>query len=205
MDFVKILPKTFKDFAKTDIYNKFHSFYLRNLDDILTMLDRIRVPEEDAPKMPYNPIHSDYHPGNVKFRDGQAVGIFDFDWAKIDLRLFDVCFSIVYSCCAWEDLPDGSTDGDLRLDKCKVYLQGYQNKLKELGGLEPINETEKKYFPLMIEAANAYLINWCLSSYYADTENLNAYEYLAYLTHQVKMMHWIEVHKEDLAHIIADI
>jgi homoserine kinase type II len=205
LDFVKILPGTFKEFAQTGYNDKFHSFYLRNLDDILAVLDRIRVADEDVAKMIFNPIHSDYHPGNVKFRDGQAVGIFDFDWAKIDLRLFDVCFSIVYSCCAWEDLPDGSTDGDLRLDKCKIYLEGYQNKLKELGGLEPLNETEKKHLPLMIEAANAYLINWCLSSYYADQENLNEYEYLAYLTHQVKMMKWIEEHKSDLAELAASI
>ncbi|WP_089612349.1 phosphotransferase [Dehalobacterium formicoaceticum] len=205
LDFVKILPDTFKKFAQTGLNDKFHGFYLRNLDEILTVLERTRVPEEDVAKMVFNPIHSDYHPGNVKFRDGQAVGIFDFDWAKIDLRLFDVCFSIVYSCCAWEDLPDGSTDGDLRLDKCKIYLQGYQNKLKELGGLEPFNETEKKYFPLMIEAANAYLINWCLSSYYADQENLNEYEYLAYLTHQVKMLKWIEEHQTDLAEIASSI
>ncbi|MEL7568463.1 MAG: phosphotransferase [Dehalobacterium sp.] len=205
LEFVKILPKTFKDFSKTDLNNKFHSFYLRNIDDILAVLERIHIPDEDVAKMPYNPIHSDYHPGNVKFRDGQAVGIFDFDWAKIDLRLFDVCFSVVYSCCAWEDLPDGSEDGDLRLDKCKVYLKGYQDKLVELGGLEPINETEKKYFPLMMEAANIYLINWCLSAYYDEPENLNVYEYLAYLTHQVKMMKWIEEHKDDLAKIITEI
>jgi homoserine kinase type II len=133
------------------------------------------------------------------------VGIFDFDWAKIDLRLFDVCFGMVYSCCAWEDLPDGSTDGDLRLHVCELFLKGYQAKLKELGGLEPLNETELKYFPMMIEAANCYLINWCLSAYYEDVENLNVYEYLAYLTHQVKMMHWIVVHKDDLAKIAASI
>ena len=133
------------------------------------------------------------------------MGIFDFDWAKIDLRLFDVCFAIVYSCCAWEDLPDGSTDGDLRLHACQLFLKGYQDKLKELGELEPLNETELKYFPTMVEAANCYLINWCLSAYYDDVENLNVYEYLAYLTHQLKMMKWIDVHKADLAEIAASL
>lgn len=205
LEFLKILPKTFKDFSKTDIHNKFHSFYLENLDDILEAIDRVNIPDEDVAKMPYNPVHCDYHQGNVKFKDGKVVGVFDFDWAKIDLRLFDVCFSIVYSCCAWEDLPDGSTDGDIRLDKCKVYLQAYQDKLKELGGLEPLNETEKKHFPAMMEAANIYLINWCLSAYYSDVENLNVYEYLAYLTHQVKMMKWIDAHKKDLAEVAASI
>lgn len=205
LEFIKVLPQIFKDFAKTDINNKFHSFYLSNLDDILASIARVQIPEEDAAKMIYNPVHCDYHPGNVKFRDGKVVGIFDFDWAKIDHRLFDVCFSIVYSCCAWEDLPDGSTDGDIRLDKVKVYLKGYQDKLKELGGLEPLNETEKKYFPMMIEATNNYLINWCLSTYYSDTVNYNVYEYLAYLTHQVKMMKWINEHQDDLAEVAASI
>ncbi|MGI6686143.1 MAG: phosphotransferase [Bacillota bacterium] len=205
LEFIKILPQIFIDFSKTDINNKFHSFYLNNLDDILASIARVQIPEEDAAKMPYNPVHCDYHPGNVKFQDGKVVGIFDFDWAKIDHRLFDVCFSIVYSCCAWEDLPDGSVDGDIRLDKVKVYLKGYQDKLKELGGLEPLNETEKKYFPMMIEATNNYLINWCLSTYYSDTENYNVYEYLAYLTHQVKMMKWINEHKDELAEVAASV
>ena len=203
LDFVKILPQKFTEFSKTDINNKFHSFCLQNLDDILTSIGRVSIPDADVAKMPYNPIHSDYHPGNVKFRDGKVVGIFDFDWAKIDLRLFDVCFAIVYSCCAWEDLPDGSTDGDLRLHACQLFLKGYQDKLKELGELEPLNETELKNFPIMVEAANCYLINWCLSAYYDDVENLNVYEYLAYLTHQIKMMKWIEAHKADLAEIAA--
>ena len=205
LEFLKILPQRFTEFSETDINNKFHSFYRQNLNDILTSVRRVRISDADAAKMPSNPVHCDYHPGNVKFRDGKVVGVFDFDWAKIDLRLFDVCFCLVYSCCAWETLPDGSQDGDLRLDKCRIFLKSYQDELKTLDGLEPLNETEKKNFPEMVEAANVYLINWCLSAYYADAENLNVYEYLAYLTHQVKMMHWIEAHKTDLAEISASI
>ncbi|MDR2862102.1 MAG: phosphotransferase [Syntrophobacterales bacterium] len=205
LDFLKILPGIFKEYSETDIHNKFHSFYQQNLDDILTAIGRVNISDADAAKMPRNPVHCDYHPGNVKFRDGKVVGIFDFDWAKIDVRLFDVCFCLVYSCCAWEDLPDGSRDGDLRLDKCRIFLQNYQNKLKELGELEPLNETEKKHFPAMVEAANVYLINWCLSTYYSDVKNYNVYEYLAYLTHQIKMMHWINAHKADFAEIAASI
>ena len=75
LEFLKILPKTFKDFSKTDIHNKFHSFYLENLDDILEAIDRVNIPDEDVAKMPYNPVHCDYHPGNVKFKDGKVVGI----------------------------------------------------------------------------------------------------------------------------------
>ncbi|ATW28975.1 phosphotransferase [Candidatus Formimonas warabiya] len=205
LEFVPTLPKTFKEFTKTDINNKFHSYYLRSFDEIMEVIDRIKIPPEAAARMPYNPIHSDYHPGNVKFQDGKAVGIFDFDWAKIDHRLFDVCLALVYSCCAWEDLPDGSYDGMLRLDKCGIFLKAYQKKLKELGGLDPINETEKEYFPIMVAAANVYLINWCLAAYYAEPENLNVYEYLTYLMHQVRLMKWIEEHKPHLADLIKSI
>lgn len=205
LEFIPTLPQTFAEFAKRDLGNKFHSYFLRSFEEILAVIDRIKIPAAEAAKMPYNPIHSDYHPGNVKFRDGKAVGIFDFDWAKIDHRLFDIGLGLVYSCCAWEDLPDGSTDGMLRLDKCGIFLKAYQHKLKELGGLEPINETEKEFFPVMVEAGNMYLINWCLSAYYAEPENLNVYEYLTYLMHQVRLMKWIEEHKEDLAELIKPI
>ena len=202
LEFIPTLPKTYKEFAQLDLPgNKCHIYYLQNLDRILEVIDRTEIPEEAVAKMPYNPINSDIHPGNLKFRDGKAVGIFDFDWAKIDLRLFDVCEALVYFCSSWDELPDGSTDGTLRLDKCKIFLQAYQNKLKKLGGLAPLNETELEYLPTMVAAANIYLINWDVTAFYADPENLNVYEYKTYLQHNVRLMDWIEEHKQDIAEL----
>ena len=42
------------------------------------------------------PIHCDFHPGNLKFKNGRGVGLFDFDWSKIDYRVFDVALALFY-------------------------------------------------------------------------------------------------------------
>lgn len=193
MELLPMLPGLFREFAEREVNTKFHKYFLNNLDEITALVDRIRIPEDDLIKMPFNPIHSDFHPGNLKFKDNRVVGIFDFDWCKIDLRLFDVCLALVYTCSSWHD----DLDGIMLLEKCVIFLESYQKTLLALGGLPPLNEVEKQYFPSMIAAANLYLINWGVTSYYAGT-GLNVYEYLAYLQHNVRLMKWIENHRNEI-------
>lgn len=200
MELLPTLPELYKKFATRDLSTKFHKYYLKSLDSILEVIDRTRIPEEDLAKMIYNPIHCDYHPGNLKYANNKAVGIFDFDWSKIDLRLFDVCLALAYFCSSWED----QLDGTLLLDKCAIFLKAYQNRLKELGGLAPLTELELKHMPTMLAAANLYLINWDVTAYYAGTD-LNDYEYLAYLQHNVRLMRWIEDHKPEIAEMAKTI
>ena len=64
-------------------------------------------------------MHCDYHPGNLKWVDEQGVGLFDFDWSKLDYRLFDVAQGIAYFCSSWE----GPDDGDVRLDKAAIFVR----------------------------------------------------------------------------------
>lgn len=193
MDLVPLLPQIFKEYAATSINNRFHTYYLKNLDSIIEACNRIRIPAGDLAGMPYVPIHCDFHPGNEKFQDGKVVGIFDFDWSKIDLRLFEIGLGLVYFCSNWVD----ELDGTLMMEQCEIFLKAYQRKLRELGGLEPLNDTEKKYLDIMLDAGNIYLIYWCLRAYYADP-TLNEYEYQAYLSHQVKLMNWIDAHREEI-------
>lgn len=200
LEFLPTLPKVYKDFAQRNMSTKFHNYYLQNLDEVLEVIDRNKIPPEAVAQMPYNPSHNDFHPGNLKYLNNQAVGIFDFDWSKIELRLFDVCLGMAYCCSSWSDLEDGT----LRLDKCKIFLQAYQEKLKELGGLNPLNEVEIEYLPTMMAAANIYLINWDVTAYYGGT-GLNDYEYLAYLQHNIRLMRWIEAHKPEILTIAKSI
>lgn len=204
MEFLPTLKQTFRDYAEQDLTgNQFHDYFVKNLDDILKVIDLTveSIPEEAINKMPMNPIHCDLHPGNFKYENEQAVGIFDFDWAKIDLRLFDLGLGLVYFCSSWE--PE--SDGVLRIDKCAVFLDAYQKKLQELGGLPPLNETEIQCLPAMIQAGNIYLINWAVAAYYPEILNLNVYEYTAYLSHQVKLMRYIEAHKAEIAEMARSI
>ncbi len=200
MDFLPTLPKLYNEFARRECNTMFHRYYLENLDEIIEVVERSQLPAEITSGMPCNPCHNDFHPGNLKYRDNEAVGLFDFDWSKIDLRLFDVCLALTYCCSSWKE----GRDGDLLLDKCAIFLKSYQDKLKELGGLEPLNEVEIKHMPTMMAAANIYLINWDVTAYYRGTD-LNDYEYTAYLQHNVRLMRWIENNKEAIARMAGSI
>ncbi|KNZ68753.1 aminoglycoside phosphotransferase [Thermincola ferriacetica] len=196
MELLPMLPVLFKEFAERKNESKFHVYYVKNLPEFLETINRTRIPEEDLDKMPLNPIHSDFHPGNLKFKDNRVVGIFDFDWCKIDLRIFDVALAMVYACCSWLD----ESDGVLLLDKCRIFLESYQRTLTALNGLAPLNETEIHYLPTMIAAANMYLINWTVTAFYTGSD-LNVYEYLAYLQHNVRVMKWIENHGDEILQV----
>jgi len=197
------LADTFKKLAGRDLpESMFHAFFNSKLPQILENIKKNQIPDAAFTKMPETPIHSDLHAGNVKWEGDNCTGIFDFDWSKIEVRLFDICFALVYCCSSWR--PE--QDGILRLEDCRYYLEGYNAQLKELTGLEPLNDTEKEYFPMMIAAACQYLINWCTTLFfYEDPELVNDYEALYYLLHITRLMDWIESHKQDLANIIKDV
>lgn len=194
MEFLPTLPEKYQALSQSDRDTKFHNYYRENLGSILDVIESSQIPNAMLAKMPFTPCHNDFHPGNLKYIDSKVVGIFDFDWSKIDYRLFDVCLALAYCCSCWQD----EKDGVLLLDKCEIFLKSYQQKLKELGKLSPLNAVELENLPTMIAAANIYLINWDVTAYYAGT-NLNEYEYMAYLQHNVRLMKWIEDHKDEIS------
>jgi homoserine kinase type II len=197
------LAELFTKLAATDLPDStFHAYFNSKLPSIIETIKKNQIPAEAYAKMPQTPIHSDLHAGNVKWVGEECTGIFDFDWSKIDVRLFDIAFALIYCCSSWR--PE--TDGQLRLDDCRYFLEGYNNQLKQLKGLEPLNETEKKYFPEMMAAGCQYLINWCTALYFYEGPDLvNDYEALYYLLHITRLMDWIEAHKPDLAKVVASV
>ena len=180
----------------------FHAYFNSRLPDIIACIKKNQIPDAAFAKMPETPIHSDLHAGNVKWQGDNCTGIFDFDWSKIDVRLFDIAFGLVYCCSSWR--PE--SDGILRLDDCRYFLEGYNQQLKQLNRLEPLNATEKEHFPTMIAAAVQYLINWCTALFfYEDPDLVNDYEALYYLLHITRLMDWTEANKAGLAKTIKDV
>jgi len=196
MELVGGLPRSFLQYSKLNRSTKFHEYFIGKLDSILTAIKQNVISDEDVANMPTVPIHCDYHPGNMKFINGTVVGLFDFDWSKIDLRLFDVCLALAYNSVTW----GGREDGTMHLDKCSIFLQSYQSTLRSLHGLAPLSDTELDNFPTMMALANFFLLNWDISAYYTGAEK-NCYEYLAYLKHNVRQMDWIESHKQGFAEV----
>ncbi len=132
-------------------------------------------------------IHCDFHPGNLKFEDGEITGLFDFDWSKVDTRCFDVALAILYFCVSWE----GEEDGILHLDKAANFLKAYQSSLRDSAGLKAMNDGELSNLATLIGASNIYMLRWTIEDFYSSEGD--AAEYLIYLRHGIRLIKWLEV------------
>jgi homoserine kinase type II len=129
--------------------------------------------------------HCDYHPGNLKFQNGEITGLFDFDWSKIDARCFDVALALFYFFAAWEEGRDGAFD----LDQTALFLGAYQRTLEDTSELDPMGDVELECLPHMLGASNLYVLNWTIEDFYA--KDVDPEEYLIYLRHGVQAMEWL--------------
>ena len=129
-------------------------------------------------------IHCDFHPGNLKFRDQQVVGLFDFDWSKIDLRSFDVGLALWYFFTDWK----GPQAGKMRLNECQHFLKTYQTTLQKLPDLLPLTQTEKQVLPEMINLGNMFVLFWTLTDYFSNPVDEDEYRF--YLQHHINFNRW---------------
>ncbi|MDR3203786.1 MAG: phosphotransferase [Deltaproteobacteria bacterium] len=183
------LKRLFSERATQPLETMFNSYFISSLPLVLRYLEQNIISPEEYALLPVNPIHGDYHAGNVKFEGEETVGLFDFDWSKIDVRLFDVCLGLVYCCASWNT----ATDGQLRLDDCRQFLKGYNSALEKDSSLPPLTKAERKVFHQMIFNANIYLIYWLTELwYYLDPDNINDYEAISYMNHFIKALTWSE-------------
>ena len=194
------LRSEFQHYIQTGSDCRFHRFFLRHQKNILVSIENSQVTAADASHMPFCAIHCDFHPGNLKYENNRVVGIFDFDWAKLDLRLFDVCMALDYFCSSWDD----RNDGDLDLEKIALFLNTYQDQLHQTDGMKPLVAVEIHNLPGMLTAAGLCIINWIVSTYHED-DDLSDKEYLVYLKHSVRLMHSIEKQRGTISQMAADL
>jgi homoserine kinase type II len=183
-----LLPQIAENLQLVTRYSKgtdFDAALADNLDALLEVCSDMKaycagVDWSAAPEMV---IHCDYHPGNLKFSGEQVVGLFDFDWSKIDLRCFDVGLAIWYL-SHWR----GDLDGIVRLDESLQFLRTYQGVLAGMADLDPLSEFELQHLPVMINLGNLFVLNWTVTDYYATSADPE--EYLVYLNHSIRFCHW---------------
>jgi homoserine kinase type II len=163
----------------------------KNLDTILSTIDQTLnvfvcgVQGSEYRDLLQMVIHCDYHPGNLKFQNNAITGLFDFDWSKVDVRCFDVALAITYFCTIWE----GNGDGSLHMEKASIFFQNYQKAFTVDPG--PLNDSELKYLPHMIKAANIYVINWVICTFYNGKNDTNPCIFIKYLQHYCRSLQWL--------------
>jgi len=150
------------------------------IDGTLAALDA-----SGARNLPELIIHSDYHPGNLKFIGEEISGLVDFDWAKLDLRAFDVSLALWYFCASWEP----GSDGALRLDDLQAFVSSYQRALGASHPLPPLSLEELRLLPDLIQAGNLYVFYWTERDFYG--RDVDPAEYLIYLEHSLHSARWL--------------
>jgi homoserine kinase type II len=162
-----------------------------NLQRITAVIDRCLTAEKRFHGMPELPIHCDFHPGNLKYGHDRGIGLFDFDWAKVDYRLFDVALALVYFCAVWT----GDAAGTLLPQKMARFLAVYNDRCSALNGIEPLTAQEKRMLRRMLAAANLFVLNWDLTDFY-QLEDPDDVEYATYIRHNLMLLEWIETQSE---------
>ena len=193
LDFLSTFRKIYDGYLQKPGDSAFSHCFIDHCNDILAVVDQIRIPEQDLKNIPQIPIHCDFHPGNLKYDDLQVVGVFDFDWSKIDLRLFDLALAMVYFCSCRDDKMSGS----LVSDKLELFLGSYNKNCPLTADPGPLTNEEKAYLPMMLAAANLFVLHWTIVDFYSDNETETSI-YLTYLNHGIKLMRWIEDQKDFL-------
>lgn len=167
----------------------FDKYFLDNLADILRISKQTSEQLAEALDLPVIAIHGDFHPGNQKYNLNRVIGVFDFDRACLDLRMFDVALAVIYFCSCWED----PMDGKLWLQKAALFLQSYQERAERSSKPGLLLPSEIRLFRPMLTAASLSLIKWAsVDTYYLETGNCPDEEYLFYLKHHVRLLRWLE-------------
>jgi homoserine kinase type II len=200
MDYLATMAGTFKAYAAATTGTRYDEFFLAKLPAILAAIDRGLALGPDLEGLPRCPVFCDYHPGNLKWRDEHGVGLFDFDWTKLDYRIFDIAIGIVYFCTSWKD----TDDGELRLDKAAIFLRAYQDEASGNGAPGPLTDGELAALPRMLAIAALYVVSWDIVAYYIDRAPDDD-EYLFFLEHNVAFVDFIEAHLDELAAMAASV
>ena len=188
LDLLPVISHTVTVCPEIVKYTDFDAYLLENLELVLKdIASTLAVLEESqVSRLPQMVVHCDYHPGNLKFSQSEVSGLFDFDWAKVDLRSFDVGLALWYFCASWKN----PTDGELRLDDVATFLGAYQGYLRGCPGARLLSPLEAHYLPYLINAGNLYVLNWTILDFYG--KDVDPQEYLIYLRHSVNFIRWFE-------------
>ena len=65
------------------------------------------LPDKAYGALPQTIVHGDWHPANLRFRDHEIVGIFDFDWVGRQPRMVDVTDGLLFFAAHRETAIDG--------------------------------------------------------------------------------------------------
>lgn len=166
------------------------------LDYVKRMIASTEAMFKNPADLPKTHIHTDAHMGNFKFvgDDDIVTAVFDFDWAKMDVRLYDVGMACVAMNTTWFY----DRHGEVNMENVSESLKAYNRIMLDDGcKIGQLTETEARFLPDMMIACNLYIMRDLLRQPY-ENRDLSDYEYLYFMIHQVEAMQWIEAHRQEI-------
>jgi homoserine kinase type II len=163
----------------------------------LSVIEHILTVKKPLVTIPEIVIHSDYHPGNLKFRHERVVGVVDFDWSQMGYRAFDLSLALIYFAGRW---GKKGHEG-LNANKFELFLRTYGGALGRKTQLSPLSAIEVELLPRLLAAANLFILKWGLDEYAANP--LKHQEFTIYINHNRRLMNWIEKNTGQMQKLIA--
>jgi homoserine kinase type II len=190
LEVLSLLPAALREYGSRADESAFDRVFLTGVEAIRAAVARSRAACDALSDLPVVTVHGDFSPGNVKFRREEAMFVFDFDYAKRDVRIFDIGLALGMFCSLWE----GRDAGRMHLDDVRLMVAAYQDEAARYLEPGPLSGSELALLPTMIAAGNLYVILWTLNSYYSGTD-YDAEEWAAYLQHMLDLMDYLEAHQ----------
>ena len=117
-------------------YTRSQILFLRHYDLIIEQIDRLErnLPRARYERLPKRIVYGDYNPYNTRFVGDELVGMFDWDYARDEARIFDIAneMILVYTECR------------LRLKEIGEFIEEYQEASDE-----PLTREELEALPEM--------------------------------------------------------
>lgn len=73
-------------------------------------------------KLPQVVLHGDFHPANLAFADSGSVGVFDFEYARLDMRVWDIAYATLFFCVDW-----GSAEPSIDREQERQFISAYDS------------------------------------------------------------------------------
>lgn len=201
LDLLPAIKENLRLCRAKDQGNRFDQYLRLNLELITSHIDQCLITLQDMGASEFIQMvnHCDFHPGNLKFQNGQVVGLFDFDWSKMEVRLFDVALAIFYFFVSWGK----NEDGKLRLADAARFLGAYQSAQFSFPSGISLSRIESQCLPALLAAANLYVLNWTIVDYIQKVVDIA--EYRMFLEHSLNFIHWLNDshHRAALKRIIS--
>lgn len=126
-----------------------------NIHELHSTIDFLRVAYYDAARRvtemgfeawPRGVVHGDWHPGNLLLRDGQIVGVLDFDSARIEPRAVDIANACLqFSMAVGENDQPETWPESLDVKLMRAVVRGYDQATDQ-----PLTEPERAAIPWLI-------------------------------------------------------